>query len=169
MNNSVAATAGAGPDAEFLARIKGTNINQQTLLATDYLNHFNEVVMLIEMIPDMVECLEDARAWAPKTYPQHFLDSSLSEGELAAQAYDMVPACYRIPFERTIDQLNQLVGHSLSRTEAALAAGATDAVTHAAQSASRALQRLIEVACGTIHGSAETLAQQEVDSLLAVV
>ena len=62
----------------FRKLVSGTNINEQTLLATDYLNHFNEVVMLIEMIADMPECLEDAQAWAPKSYQDHFRDSNVS-------------------------------------------------------------------------------------------
>ncbi len=63
----------------FRKLVSGSNINEQTLLATDYLNHFNEVVMLIEMIADMPECLEDAKAWAPKSYQDHFRDSNFSD------------------------------------------------------------------------------------------
>lgn len=53
--------------ADWRQRVEGTNICDASLLATDYLNHFNEVVMLIGMIPDMPECLDDAREWRPKT------------------------------------------------------------------------------------------------------
>ncbi len=28
-------------------KVRGTNISEKTLLATDYLNHFNEIVMFI--------------------------------------------------------------------------------------------------------------------------
>ncbi len=45
------------------ARLEGTNINPNTFLATDYLNHFNEMVMFLEMIPDMPDMLEEAKAW----------------------------------------------------------------------------------------------------------
>ena len=33
------------------AELQAANINPRTGLATDYLNHFNEAVMLLEMIP----------------------------------------------------------------------------------------------------------------------
>ncbi|HEY5598367.1 MAG TPA: hypothetical protein VIK47_06140, partial [Kiloniellales bacterium] len=56
--------------------VRGKNIHEDTLLATDYLNHFNEVIMLIGMIPDMPECLRDAQAWQPKSYEEHFRDSA---------------------------------------------------------------------------------------------
>ena len=33
------------------AHTKGTNVNEETLLTTDYLNHFNEIIMLLEIVP----------------------------------------------------------------------------------------------------------------------
>ena len=34
----------------FRSHVPGTNINESTLLASDYLNHFHELVMLFEAI-----------------------------------------------------------------------------------------------------------------------
>ena len=48
--------------AVWAERLQGTNINTSKLLATDYLNHFNEVIMLIEMVPDMPDIIEDVLA-----------------------------------------------------------------------------------------------------------
>ncbi len=86
------------------ARLPGTNINEKTLLATDYLNHFNELVMVLDIIPDMPDCLEEARAWVPKSYEDHFADSQFSEATLAIEAYSLAPTEYKIPFETTVDQ-----------------------------------------------------------------
>ena len=33
------------------------NLSLVTLLATDYLNHINEIVMLVDLVPDAPECL----------------------------------------------------------------------------------------------------------------
>ena len=63
----------------FKKQVKGTNIIEQTLLATDYLNHFNEIVMLLEMVPDMPEIIEEAKEWTPKSYTDHFDDSTFTE------------------------------------------------------------------------------------------
>ena len=52
---------------EFAAKVDGTNISAQTLLATDYLNHFNEIVMLLDMIPDMPDMVEECKLWQPKS------------------------------------------------------------------------------------------------------
>ena len=48
------------------------NINPRTGLATDYLNHFNEAIMLLEMVPDMPECAEDFLDLDPLSYAEHF-------------------------------------------------------------------------------------------------
>ena len=49
-------------DPEVLAR---ANINPATGLATDYLNHFNEAIMLLEMLSAMPDCAEDFLVWEP--------------------------------------------------------------------------------------------------------
>ena len=46
----------------WVDRLLGTNINSVTLLATDYLDHFNEVIILIEMVADMPDMIEDVLA-----------------------------------------------------------------------------------------------------------
>ena len=45
--------------------------NHAPLLTSDYLNHFGELVMLLEMLPDMPEAIDDARAWRPRSYQSH--------------------------------------------------------------------------------------------------
>jgi len=54
-DDTEAASPPAGAGDDIYARVAGKNINEKTLLATDYLNHFNEIIMLIELVPDLVE------------------------------------------------------------------------------------------------------------------
>lgn len=72
------------PQQDWRQKVSGTLINSETLLATDYLNHFNEVVMLVEMVPDMPDMLPDCQSWKLKSYPEHFVASGLEYGGLAA-------------------------------------------------------------------------------------
>ena len=148
-------------------RIKGTNIDERTLLATDYLNHFTEIVMLVELVPDMPELFSEAREWQPKSYQDHFRDSTFTEKELAIAAYDHVQPRYREPFEETIGRMNQLVDASLAEIEIALADGGADRLRDLATTASRRLQQLIDVASAIIHGAAQTMEQSDIDRLLA--
>ena len=156
----------ADPVAALRARAEGTNVISQTLLATDYLNHFNEIVMLLELIPDMPEMIEEAKAWRPKSYKEHFAASTVADRELAIEACDFVPAQYREPFERTVAQLNDLVALTIGRLEAAIAQGDPEAVRETATTMSRTIQRVLSIADGIIHGSEKTMAQEEIDALI---
>jgi len=158
----------APDDDAFQARIRGSNINEQTLLATDYLNHFNEIVMLLEMIPDMPDMLEDAKAWRPKAYIDHFRDSAFSDRDLAIEAYARAPARYREPFDLTVDTINRLVAMTLEQADQALAVGNMAEARTIVGDASRAIQKLMDLASATIHGSDKVLQQAEIDALMGL-
>ena len=89
--------------------LSAANINARTGLATDYLNHFNEFVMLLELVPSLPDVRDDMLSWVPVTYKQHFMQSGFRERELAIQAYDLAPPRYRQAFDETISVLNSLV------------------------------------------------------------
>src|ERR1700743_1454020 len=89
-----------GPQDEARsARLRAPNINPRTGLATDYLNHFNEAVMLLEMIPDMPECVEDFLAWQPLSYAEHFMASNFKAKDLAIKAYNAADSRIRAEFD----------------------------------------------------------------------
>jgi hypothetical protein len=152
---------------DWQARVAGANIDPKTLLATDYLNHFNEMVMLIDMIPDMPDMIEDVKQWAPRDYRADFEQSTFAARHLAIEAYEHAPAAYRRPFEETVRQLDQLLLGAVRDLDERIAEGAAeDALRDRVQAVCRAAQRLIEVASGIIHGSTRVLDQEEIDHLL---
>lgn len=73
---------------EGRSRLTEANINPVTGFATDYLNHFNEAIMLLEMLPDCPDFLDDLIAWKPLSYREHFLGSHFKGRDLAVAAYD---------------------------------------------------------------------------------
>src|SRR6185437_1670112 len=81
-------------------RLRAANINPRTGLATDYLNHFNEAVMLLEMVPDMPECAEDFLTWTPLSYAEHFVASNFKDRDLAIEAYEMAEPNIRAEFDK---------------------------------------------------------------------
>src|SRR6266581_4694086 len=89
----------AALDAARMAELKAANINPRTGLATDYLNHFNEAVMLLEMIPDIPECAEDFLQWRPLSYAEHFTASNFTARDLAIEAYESADAKVRTEFD----------------------------------------------------------------------
>lgn len=152
---------------EYRQRVQGTNISAQTLLATDYLNHFNEIVMLLDMLPDMPDMIEECKLWQPKSYKDHFADSSFRDKQLAIEAYDRVPSVYRIPFEATIGQLSQLITEGVDRIDAEIAGGAgPEQLQESCRVLARAAQALMDCASSIIHGSNRAMGQQEIDGLL---
>ena len=150
----------------YQEKVRDTNINVQTLLATDYLNHFNEIVMTLEMVPDMPELLDEAKEWQPRSYQEHLLASTFSDRELAAEAYNHVPKKFRDPFEQTIAQIDHLIATTIERLESDLSQGDMDLVRENATALSRIIQRLMDVAGGIINGSAKTMEQSEIDILI---
>jgi hypothetical protein len=156
----------AGDVTPFLDRVRGTNISEATLLATDYLNHFNEIVMLIEMVPDMPEMLDEATAWRPKSYVEHFAGSATPLHLLAIELYPHVPAKYRVPFETTIGQLQGVIDRTLRNAENALAKNDMRALRDRIGVALDPMRRLIDIAAGIIHGAHKALTQDEIDSLI---
>lgn len=154
----------------FLAwreRVRGTNISEKTLLATDYLNHFNEIVMLIEMIPDMPDMLEECLTWQPKSYQDHFRDSGFSDRELAIEAYEYVPTKFRKPFEASISLMTHVVRTTLQRLGDNLQNGPDmDKLRIDCQTSVELIHRIIQTMNGIIHGTAHVMEQSEIDTYL---
>lgn len=97
------------PVEDVRQQLAGTNINAQTFLATDYLNHFNEIIMLIEMVPSMPECLVDIFEWQPKTYENHFSDSGFCDKDLAIRAYKHAPDLIRLHFDKSVADMERCI------------------------------------------------------------
>jgi hypothetical protein len=147
-------------------RAQGSNVNEKTLLATDYLNHINEIVMLLELVPDAPECLEDCRAWQPLSYVDHFLQSHIADRDLAIAAYPWSPPQYKGPFDQLVLEMNRLVDISVVRLAALLEAGKEDEVRLVATRASQNLQDLIGKASAVIHGDRNVIDQAQIDELM---
>jgi hypothetical protein len=91
------------------AQLQAANINPRTGLATDYLNHFNEAIMLLEMIPDMPECAEEFLEWQPRSYREHFAASNFKARELAIEAYDSANPQIRTEFDNITGAMSSIL------------------------------------------------------------
>lgn len=157
---------GTDPQAALRARIAGTPIHPKSLLATDYLNHFNEPAMLLEILADSPESLEDLAAWKPLSYADHFRASGLSYAELAIEAYRMAPASFRIGFELVVAEMNALVASAIKLAHGAIEAGDEAAFAVLAADARR-LQELVAEAGGIVQGEpSQRVSQATVDALM---
>src|SRR3981189_1539708 len=91
------------------AQLRAANINPHTGLATDYLNHFNEAIMLLEMIPDMPECAEDFLGWQPLSYSEHFTASNFRARDLAIEAYESADQHIRAEFDNITSAMTSIL------------------------------------------------------------
>jgi len=142
-----------GPDAAArAAELKAANINPQTGLATDYLNHFNEAIMLLEMIPDIPECSEDFLQWTPLSYAEHFTASNFKARDLAISAYEQADPAIRAEF----DQLTNTMTSILTAVGQAMREASQDKTrAKLAEQAIHWVKPLVMAAGGVINGGSE--------------
>jgi hypothetical protein len=139
-------------DEARAARLRAANINPRTGLATDYLNHFNEAIMLLEMIPDMPECAEDFLGWQPLSYCEQFTASNFKARELAIEAYDAADPGIRTAF----DNLTSAMTSILTAVGAAMREAKQDKTRATlAEQATGWVKPLVMLAGGVINGSTE--------------
>ena len=81
-------------------------VNPASGLANDYLNLFNEVVMLIEQLPSMPELMEDLMAWRPTSYRAYFSASPLPGRESALEVYEQLDTAFRAAFDTIVGELD---------------------------------------------------------------
>jgi hypothetical protein len=103
------------------SRLAAANICPETGLATDYLNHFNEVAMLVEMLPDMPEMAEEVLAWRPRSYPDHFHVTGFRDKELAVAAFAAADPALIAQFERACARTEAAIADVQARLAAGLA------------------------------------------------
>lgn len=149
--------------------LRTANINPSTGLATDYLNHFNEVMMLMEMLPDMPDCAEDVLDWAPADYAEHFTNSTFKDKDLAVLAYQAAPRHVRAHLVTVVLQIEAEVGRAQDMLRGGTGDEACQAVAHLA---TECIKPLIVAASGAIHGQVDheddyrdESVQDEVDAL----
>ena len=82
-------------------------VNPTSGLANDYLNLFNEIVMLVEQLPNMPELFDDIQRWRPVSYREYFRQSTLPGRTSAIQAYDQLDARFRRDFEVVVAELDR--------------------------------------------------------------
>lgn len=158
--------------AEQLAlqpKLAAANINPESFLATDYLNHYNEIVMLLEMIPDMPDMVEEAAEWKPKSYAQHFEDSGFQDKALAIEAFEAAPTVIRNSFDIVCKEIDTLILStlaglsSLNAAERGLSAAASELIRQRVKDAQDLLLKLNQVVHGKIEDEASFASSLETE------
>ena len=141
------------------------NIHPESGLATDYLNHFNEVAMLLEMLADMPDMAEEVLAWAPCAYTEHFVRTGYAGADTVIAAWDAAPHALKAHFQTIIAALDDALGEAQSKLR-------DDDVAGAAALAASDIEPLLAAARAAVNGRIEgegvddqSADQAEVDAL----
>lgn len=134
-------------DAER-SRSLAARLSPATGLATDYLNHFNEITMLLGLLPGMPDVLDDIRAWRPLDYEGHFRRSGLGGREAVIEAYRAAQPAVRGAFEAAVAALDESLLDTVAAIEGALPTAVPALVAHGLAVVGRLLARV----SGVIHG-----------------
>lgn len=148
-------------------RLRAANINPATGLATDYLNHYNEVAMLIATLSDMPEMSEMIMDWRPVGYPTHFRRTGFGEKGLAIAAWVLASREVKQQFRLAADEVESRIIAVQQRLSAA-----PDRASDLAPEAAEIFEHIARIG-GVINGGAaapllqQSAAQDLVDSLFA--
>lgn len=89
-------------------------VNPNSGIANDYLNHFNEILLLIENLPILLpEMLDELLAWKPIDYREYFTNSALPGRQQALEIYDGLDPEFRQDFESMVEILDTIVVRSV--------------------------------------------------------
>ena len=131
------------------ARLAAANINPKTGLASDYLNHFNEAIMLLDLLPTTPECIVELIGWEPLSYEEHFEQSNFKDRELAIAAYEAADPIARVRLDELADTMNALL---VATCEAFQGRASLGAATHLASETAARLKPLVARAGAVING-----------------
>ena len=148
-------------------------VNPASGIANDYLNHFNEALLLIENLPALLpEMIDEMLAWRPVGYREYFTNSPLPGSAATLQIYDTLDDDFRNDFESMVLILNKIVTESIDVITAARKPDGTlepEEVSDVCETLSAKLRRVLDRTADLVnHGYAPPLerAQNMADRIL---
>lgn len=119
-----------------------TLVNPVSGLANDYLNLFNELVMMLEQIPQMPELFEDLCAWRPISYQEYFRKSKLPGRHSTLSAYEALSPSFRRRFETFVAELDVVALASVASVRRLFRDGVPDDMERVNQTCMRAGEKM---------------------------
>ncbi len=108
-------------------------VNPASGLANDFLNVYNEILMLIELLPTMPELADDIAAWRPASYRAYFMQSPLPGSRDALAVYARLDPGFRAVFEANVERLAECSVGAVDAISRAVSTGAGDCGEQIAQ------------------------------------
>jgi len=163
-------------DADGLESRAAALVNPASGLANDYLNVFNELVMLVEHLPMMPDLIKDVLAWRPISYEDYFRKSSLPGKKAALENFERLPSDLRREFEEVVAELDLCATGTVAAIRLQLRRRADDVegLSSLCAKGASAMHGILKRATGIVNTGVPTpaelaeLAQSRADRLMAV-
>lgn len=140
-----------------------TRISAQTGLATDFLNQFNELLMMLDALCESDPDWDWVCDWRPASYPEHFARSGFSDVALLLEGYALAEPDVRALLHTLTARLEAAIVATLRqwRSHGLAASGVSPALLAADMRAG--LSQLSAL----INGANDTADQDAIDALFA--
>lgn len=90
-------------------------VNPSSGIANDFLNQYNEVLLLVENLPVLLpEMVEELLAWKRKSYEEYFVASPLPGGDIAIKIYSKLDSAFKSKFETQIERINKVADKAVA-------------------------------------------------------
>lgn len=104
---------GPSADEKGVSHVPDTARADERGLSNDYLNHFSEVLMLIELAASDADAAADLAAWRPVDYPSYFAASQLRRAPAALAAWAALAPERREAFEAQVRAMDRLAATAI--------------------------------------------------------
>lgn len=138
--------------AELRNEFVGANINPYTGLSTDYLNHFNEMVMMMELYSTSPDLKQDILDWKVLSYVDHFETTGFRAKALAVEGFALARTAVKKQLEVIVAEIETvlLVGQDAVEVEK-LHGESTFALSEATETAEMLIARASALINGLSH------------------
>lgn len=150
---------------EVAQALSAINVNLSTGFATNYLNHYVEILLLLEMLPSMPECVEDIDLWQPINYADHVRQSGLPKSELVLEAFEHSDAKRREALDDVINEVDNEVLRYIEQAKKAVTLDDKEQTSAISLEAKEVLTPMLEKISSVIC-SANFLAEEPVDDFV---
>lgn len=138
-------------DQETAQALSDINVNISTGFATNYLNHYVEILLLLEMLPSMPEGVDDIKQWQPINYSDHVKQSGLPNHHLVLEAFNHTDWKRREALEKASNTADVAILHYAKKAINAASNGDTDLIQTIAEEAKVVLTPILEKISGVIN------------------
>ena len=150
---------------EVAQALSAINVNLSTGFATNYLNHYVEILLLLEMLPSMPEGIEDILLWKPIDYAEHVRQSGLPKSELVLEAFEHSNPKRKDMLRDVTNEVDTEVLRYIDQAQKAVALGDNEQTSAISSQAKEVLTPMLEKVSGVIC-SPHFLAEEPMDDFV---